>query len=139
MESSLVQDWMTRDLITITRNTLLHDACRLMKESGIRHLPVLEGGKLAGLVTRGDLREASASDAASLSIFEQNYLLAQLTVGEIMTRNPITVIPSVPIGHAVQVMLDHKISCLPVLDHGKLVGIITESDIFRMLVMGQVA
>jgi acetoin utilization protein AcuB len=130
----LVQDWMTHDPITIDPQTTLPEASRLMKECSIRRLPVVDNGRLVGIVTLGDLREASPSQATSLSIYELNYLLSRLTVGEIMTREPISIAPDTSIEAAARLMLEHKIGSLPVVDANKVVGIITESDIFRLLV-----
>lgn len=135
MKQEYVKDWMTRDVVTITSDTTLPDAHRLMDEKGIRRLPVLKEGRLVGIVTRGDVRGAEPSSATSLSIWELHYLLAKLTITEVMTRNPITISQDATIGEAAQVMLDSRISGLPVVDSGgKVVGIITESDIFRMVV-----
>jgi CBS domain-containing protein len=134
MDRFLVRDWMTREPITVDIKTTLPEAHRLMKECRVRRLPVMEHGRLVGIVTLGDVREASPSDATTLSIFELNYLLAKLTIGEIMTRDPITVTPDTTIRQAAKLMLEHKIGGLPVVEHGKLIGIITESDIFRVLV-----
>jgi acetoin utilization protein AcuB len=135
MKQELVKDWMTRDVVTIIPDTTLPDAHRLMDEKGIRRLPVLKDGRLVGIVTRGDVRGAEPSSATSLSIWELHYLLAKLTITEVMTRNPITISQDATIGEAAQVMLDSRISGLPVVDSGgKVVGIITESDIFRMVV-----
>lgn len=135
MKQELVKDWMTRDVVTITPDTTLPDAHRLMDEKGIRRLPVLKDDRLVGIVTRGDVRGAEPSSATSLSIWELHYLLAKLTITEVMTRNPITISQDATIGKAAQVMLDSRISGLPVVDSGgKVVGIITESDIFRMVV-----
>lgn len=139
MESQLVQDWMTRNPISITGKTTLPQAHRLMKENSIRHLPVVDNDRLVGIVTLGDVRQASASDAPSLSIFELQYILARCQVREIMTRNPITATPTTAVAHAARLMLEHEIRGLPVIEQGKLVGIITESDIFRMLVRGKAA
>jgi CBS domain-containing protein len=100
---------------------------------------VVDGGKLVGIVTLGDVREAEPSDATSLSIFELHYLLARLRVSEFMTRDLITVTPLTTIDRAAQIMLEHKIGGLPVVERGMLIGIITESDIFRMLVKGKAA
>ena len=130
-----VSDWMTKQVITTTRQTPISAAHQMMSEKNIRRLPVIEDGKLLGIVTIGDVREASPSDATTLSIWELNYLWAQLTVEKIMTRNLLTVAPDTSILDAAEIMLEHKVSGLPVVDeHHKLVGIITESDIFRMLV-----
>ena len=125
---------MTHDPITIDPQTTLPEASRLMKECSIRRLPVVDNGRLVGIVTLGDLREASPSQATSLSIYELNYLLSRLTVGEIMTREPISIAPDTSIEAAALLMLEHKIGSLPVVDANKVVGIITESDIFRLMV-----
>lgn len=130
----LVKDWMTPDPITIAPTTTLPEANRLMKECNIRRLPVVENGRLVGIVTLGDIREASPSTATSLSIYELNYLLSRLTVGQIMTRDPISITPDTSIEAAARLMLEHKIGSLPVVDGTRVVGIITESDIFRLLV-----
>lgn len=130
----LIKDWMTKDVVVVTPNTTVPDAHRLMTEKGIRRLPVMDGNKLVGIVTRGDVRGAEPSEATTLSIWELNYLLAKLKLSEIMTRKPVTVSPNATIGEGAQLMLDNKISGLPVVDgDGKLVGIITESDIFRLV------
>lgn len=134
-ENVLVREWMTSSVISITPATLISEAHEVMKEHGIRRLPVLEDDKLLGIITSGDVREASPSDATTLSIWELNYLWAQLTVEKFMTRKVFTVRPTTPILDAAELMLNQKISGLPVVnEQGKLVGMITESDIFKMLV-----
>jgi acetoin utilization protein AcuB len=134
MKKSLVRDWMTPNPITIDPHTTLPEAHKLMKECHIRRLPVVDSGRVVGILTLGDIREASPSDASSLSIFELNYLLAKLTVQKIMTSEPMVIAPNATIREAAQLMLDHKIGGLPVVENDKLLGIITESDIFRVLV-----
>ncbi|HEY6041398.1 MAG TPA: CBS domain-containing protein [Anaerolineae bacterium] len=134
MKSLTVRDWMTPNPITVTPSTTVPEANTLMKQGRIRRLPVVENGKLVGIVTLGDIREASPSDATSLSIYELNYLVAQLTVEKIMTKDPVTIDPNASIKKAAKLLLEHKIGSLPVMDGGMLVGIITESDIFRVLV-----
>ncbi len=135
MKRDLIKDWMTRDVQTITPDTTVPEAHRLMTQNNIRRLPILDGERLVGIVTRGDVRGAEASDATSLSIWELNYLLSRLEISEVMTRKPITVSPDSTIRAAAQTMLDNKISGLPVVDNnGTIVGIITESDIFRLVV-----
>lgn len=134
MQQTLVRDWMTTTVITVSPQTTLPEAHRIMTGRRIRRLPVVEDDRLVGIVTRGDIRGAEASDASSLSIWELNYLLARLKVSEIMTPDPITIAPDATIAQAAGVMLQHKISGLPVLDaDGRVVGIITESDIFRLV------
>ena len=130
----LVKDWMTPDPVTICPETTLPEANRLMKECGIRRLPVVDNGRLVGIITLGDVREASPSTATSLSIYELNYLISRLTVGKMMTQDPITIAPDTSIEAAARLMLEHKIGSLPVVDGTRVVGIITESDIFRLLV-----
>jgi CBS domain-containing protein len=134
MTNYQVLDWMTPNPVTITPKTTLPEAHRLMKERKIRRLPVLEDGRLVGVVTLGDIREAEPSAATSLSVWELNYLLDTLTIDKIMRRNVLTVSPRTSIRDAAAMMLAHKVSGLPVVDHDRLVGVITESDIFRMLV-----
>jgi CBS domain-containing protein len=131
-----VSDWITKDVVAITSNTPIAQAHQMMKDHGIRRLVVCDNDKITGIVTLGDVREASASSATSLSIWELNYLWAQLTVAGVMTRNVYTVHDDETIIDAARLMMVKKVSGLPVVnDAGNLVGIITESDIFRMLVM----
>ncbi len=134
MKRNRVCDWMTPNPITIDPKTTLPEAHKLMKSSRIRRLPVVDHGRIVGILTLGDVREASPSDATSLNIFEMNFLLARLTVDKIMTRDPIVISPNATIREAAQIMLESKIGGLPVVDGERLVGIITESDIFRVLV-----
>ena len=135
MKKELVKNWMTREVITISSKTTLPEAHRLMDEYNIRRLPVVRDGLLIGIITLGDVREAEPSDATSLSIWEVNYLLSQLIVEKIMTKNPVTISPLATISEAAWAMLEYRISGLPVVDvEGRIVGIITESDIFRLVV-----
>lgn len=135
LETIKVRDWMTSPVITVPPNLSISSAHQLMKDNGIRRLLVVENDRLVGIVTLGDIREASPSDATTLSIWELNYLWAQLTVERVMSRKLLSIKPDAPILDAAEIMLDHKVSGLPVLDDGgNLIGIVTESDIFRMLV-----
>jgi acetoin utilization protein AcuB len=134
MQTTQVREWMTPDPITAPPTMTLPDALQVMARHNIRRLPIVEKGKLVGIVTRGDLRGAEPSRATSLSIFELHYLVGRITLAEIMTRDPLTVGPSTTIQDSARLMLQRKISGLPVLDEGRLVGIITESDIFRLVV-----
>ena len=93
MNEQKVKEWMTHDPITATSNTTLPQACRLMKENAVRHLPVVDSGKLVGIVTWEDIREASASEVMTLQIFELHYLLDRVKLRRIMTRNPIKAAP----------------------------------------------
>jgi CBS domain-containing protein len=135
LDNMLVRDWMSSPVVTVAPDTAISKAHQLMKEKGIRRLPVVQHNRLVGIITIGDIREASPSDATTLSIWELNYLWAQLTVEKVMTRHIVTAKPDYSIIDAAQLMLDNKVSGLPVIDsNSNLVGIVTESDIFRMLV-----
>ena len=135
MRIELVQDWMTRNVITVTPFTGLFDAYNLLVENRIRRLPVLEDGRLVGILTDSDIMDIRPSSLNSLSGLEMSYFFAQLKVGEAMTVDPMTVGPGETIGEAASIMLEEKISSLPVIDDNeRLVGIITESDIFRLVV-----
>lgn len=135
MKQELIKDWMTADPITITPDTTLPKAHRLMMQNSIRRLPVVKNRNLVGIVTLGDVRGAEPSGATTLSIWEINYLVSRLKIEEIMTPRPLTISVKATVAEAAESMLEHKVSGLPVVDDlGKLVGIITESDIFRMVV-----
>jgi len=133
MRMELVRDWMSCKVITVTPETTLPAVEQLMVSKTIRRVPVVDNGRLVGIVTYGDIRNARPSAVSSLNIWELNYLITRIKMSEIMTRDPITVSPETTIGEAAQKMLANMISGLPVLDsQGHLVGIITESDIFRL-------
>lgn len=129
-----VRMWMSDEVITAPPDMPIMEAADLMKREGIRRLPVVHKGKLVGIVAHGDIQEASPSDATSLSIWELNYLLARVTVEEIMTREVVTISPDTPVEEAAMLMRERKVGGLPVVEDGKLVGIITESDIFEVMI-----
>lgn len=134
-ETVMVRDWMTTPVYTVKMQTPISEAHQIMKDKKVRRLPVVKEDRLVGIVTIGDIREASPSAATTLSIWELNYLWGQLTVEKVMSRNVQVVTPATLILDAAELMLEHKVSGLPVLEpNDKLVGILTESDIFRMLV-----
>ena len=124
---------MTKNPITIDSDTYVLDAQKIMRENNIRRLPVVDKGKLVGIVTQHDLLMASPSPATSLSIHELNYLLSKMKVKEIMKKNPMTFGPDTPFEEALRIGQDKKIGSFPVVEKGKLVGIATESDIIRFL------
>jgi len=129
----LVKDRMTRHPITIRESTSLYDALKIMRDNKIRRLPVLDkDGKLVGIVSEKDLLYASPSPATSLSVWEINYLVSKVTVDELMTREVITISEDCPIEEAARIMADRKISGLPVMRGDTLVGIITETDLFKI-------
>jgi acetoin utilization protein AcuB len=124
---------MTKNPITVDSETLVLDAQKIMKENNIRRLPIVDKGKLVGIVTQHDLLEAAPSPATSLSIHELNYLLSKMKVKEIMKKNPVTLTPDTPFEEALRIGQEKKIGSFPVVDNGKLVGIATESDIIRFV------
>ena len=128
-----VRDLMTAKPITVDPETPMLEARQRMVEERIRHLIVTEQGRIAGIVTDRDIRLNLPSPATSLSMWEVNYLLARLTVRDVMTRAVIMVDPERPAAEAARIMLTHKISALPVADADQLVGIVTESDFVRVV------
>ena len=128
-----IKDIMTKNPITAESDTLVLEAQKIMREHNIRRLPIVDKGKLTGIVTQHDLLAASPSPATSLSIYELNYLLSKMKVKEIMKKNPVTVGPDTPFEEALRIGQEKKIGSFPVVENGKLVGIATESDIVRVL------
>lgn len=132
----LVKDRMKSPAVTITPDIPFQDALKLMREKGFRRLPVVNRhGELVGIVSERDLLYATPSPATSLSVWELNYLLSQLQVQEIMTRHVITTTSDTPIEDAAEVMAQRKIGGMPVVDErNTVIGVITETDIFKALV-----
>ncbi len=126
-----VRDFMSVPLITVTPSTPVTEARALMQRRRIRHLLVLDRERLVGIVTDRDIRLNLPSPATSLSVWEINYLLAELRVERVMTRSVITIGPDRPVADAVGLVLEHKIGALPVTEGGRVVGIITETDLLR--------
>jgi acetoin utilization protein AcuB len=123
---------MSRYPLTISPDESLSDAHKYMLDQKVRHLPVVKSDdKMIGLIAEDDLLKAEPSSATSLSVWEIHYLLMEVKVKAVMVKNVITTTEDTPIEEAAHLMLDHKIGCLPVMRDDKLVGIITESDIFR--------
>jgi len=129
-----VRDLMTTSPITVSPEMPVLEARQLMVEKRIRHLLVVNGPKLVGIITDRDIRLNLPSPATSLSVWEINYLLARLTVASTMTKNVVTVGPRQQAKEAAQLMLDRRIGALPVVDGDGLVGIITETDLLRAFV-----
>jgi acetoin utilization protein AcuB len=126
---------MSKNVITVDENDSMHDAMKLLKEHDIRMLPVMKKGKLVGIVTDRDLKRASASDATTLDVHELLYLITQIKVKNIMTRDVITVPPDFTVEETTLVLQKNKISGAPVVDSdGQLVGTITQTDLFRVLI-----
>lgn len=129
-----VRDLMTGAPITVSPDTPMLDARHLMLSKHFRHLLVTKNDQLVGIVTDRDIRLNLPSQATSLSVWEINHLLTKLTVGQVMTQSVITVGPNRDAADAARLMLDHKIGALPVMDGGRLIGIVTETDMLRAFV-----
>jgi acetoin utilization protein AcuB len=124
---------MSKDPYTIQADTSVEEALRRMREKRVRHLPVLDkAGQLVGIVTEQDLLYASPSPATSLSMYEMQYLLSKLTAAEVMSKELVTVTEDMLVEDAARIMTDHKIDGLPVMREGQLIGIITETDLFKL-------
>ena len=129
-----VSHWMTRRVYTVTPEDAITDALRLMKEKEIKHIPVVKDERLKGIVSDRDIKEFSPSQATTLDVYELHYLLAKTKVREVMKTKVITTTPDTPVEEAAMLMHDQDIGCLPVMEQGRLVGIISDRDIFEVLV-----
>jgi acetoin utilization protein AcuB len=127
-----VRNYMTPNPVTITRQTTIAEALDLMRRHNVRRLPIMEKDKLVGIVTDRDLSEVSPSPATSLSIFELNYLLAKMKIGDVLPkkRQIYTIEADAYVEEAALLMREHKVGALPVMENDRLVGIITETNIF---------
>ncbi len=128
----LIRDWMAKDVMTVDENTSLMRATRVMKENSIRRLPVVSHGKLIGIITDRDVKDASPSKTTSLDVHELYYLLSEMKVKDVMTPSPSVLRGEDSLEKAAVVMLDGKISGLPVTDSsGYLIGLLSETDVLR--------
>ena len=128
-----VRDIMSTNLVTATEDTRVDDAKKIMEAHKIRRLPVMKKDKLVGLVTKHMLLEAAPSPATSLNIWELHYLLAKMTVKEIMVKKPFTIAADMPVEEALQLGQEKGYGAFPVMEDGRLAGMVTESDIVRMM------
>src|SRR5512142_1901706 len=129
-----VSDWMTKKVFTVSPDDYLSDAIKVMREKNVKHVPVLKGGALKGIISDRDIKEYSPSRATSLDIYELHYLLANTRIREVMTTKVVTTVPDAPVEEAAMILLDRDIGCLPVMDTNGLCGIISDKDIFHALV-----
>jgi acetoin utilization protein AcuB len=129
----LVKDRMSKPVISVSPDVPILDALNLMQREHIRRMPVIKEGKMVGIVSDKDLLNAAPSDATTLSVWEMNYLVSKIKVGDVMTREVRTVEEDTPIEEAARIMADNKIGGLPVMRDGKVVGLITETDLFKIL------
>lgn len=129
----LIGERMTYPVISVSPDLPISEALALMRKEHIRRTPVTEGKKVVGIVAIEDLLNASPSPATTLSVFEMTYLLSKITVKDVMSKNVLTITEDMPIEEAARIMADNKIGGLPVLRGDELVGIITETDLFKIL------
>lgn len=127
-----VGERMSHPVISVTPDTPVHDALALFKKERIRRAPVMKNGKLLGIISESDLLNASPSPVTSLSVWEMNYLMSKVTVKNVMTKKVKTIDVNTPIEEAARVMADSKIGGMPVMRSGKIVGMITETDLFKI-------
>ncbi|RJP55708.1 MAG: CBS domain-containing protein [Anaerolineaceae bacterium] len=127
-----VGERMSHPVITVSPDTPVHDALAMFRKENIRRAPVVKNGKMFGIVSESDLLNASPSPATSLSVWEMNYLLSKVLVKHVMTKKVITVDVDTPIEEAARIMADKKIGGMPVMRSGKVAGMITETDLFKI-------
>lgn len=132
----LVRNWMTKEVVTVSPETSLLKIGKLLRDHKIRRLPVVDtSGKVIGIISDRDVRDASPSKATTLDMYEMHYLLAEIKASDIMTPTPLCVKPTDTVENAAMAMLDNRIGGLPVVDDdGKMVGILADHDVFKALV-----
>ncbi|MFC1513280.1 CBS and ACT domain-containing protein [Thermodesulfobacteriota bacterium] len=131
----LIKDWMAKDVLTVTEDASLMRVTRIMKENNIRRLPIVAEGKLMGIITDRDVKDASPSKAASMDIHELHRMMSEIKVTEVMTPTPMTLSGNDSLEKAALIMLESKISGLPVADqNGHLIGLVSETDVLRAFI-----
>ena len=128
-----IKDIMSTNVVTVTEDTRVDDARKIMEAHNIRRLPVMKKDKLVGLVTKHMILEAAPSPATSLNIWELHYLLAKMTVKDIMVKKPLTIPADMPVEEALELGQEKGFGAFPVMEDGRLAGMVTESDIVRMM------
>jgi CBS domain-containing protein len=128
----VVEDVMSRDVVTLAPEQTLRDAITLLRRQRIRHLPVVEGQKLLGIVTDRDVKRATPSVLTGVGKDEYDNSLATIKVAQVMTREPVTVLRRSPLKSAVEIFIETRFGALPVVDDGRLVGILTDTDVLRV-------
>jgi acetoin utilization protein AcuB len=129
-----VADWMTKKVFTVEPGESISDAARVLRDKGVKHLPVVKRDRVKGILSDRDIREYVPSKSTSLDVYELHYILQKTKVKAIMKTRVFTTTPDTPVEEASLVMLEENIGCLPVIEGGELVGIISDRDIFRVLV-----
>ncbi len=127
-----VGERMSRPVICVSPDEPINEVLAMFKEEHIRRAPVMKDGKLVGIVSESDLLNASPSPVTTLSVWEMNYLISKVTVKSVMTKKVITVDKDIPIEEAARIMADKKIGGLPVVSAGRVMGMITETDLFKI-------
>jgi acetoin utilization protein AcuB len=131
----LVKDWMTTHVYTVTEDDSFSTAINTVKAHSIKHLPVVDkAGKLVGMLSDRDIKEFGPSKATTLEIYELNYLLDKTKVKDVMKKNVLTATPELPVEEAACILHDNSVGCLPIIDGEKLVGIISDRDIYKVLI-----
>ena len=129
-----VRQWMSSPAIVVPETMVLPEARRMLQQQRIRRLPVVDAqGRLVGIVTEGDINRVSDSPATDVCDFNMYHRVADLPIHDVMTRDVVTVTPDTSIGEVAQQLIDHRIGGIPVLERGQIVGVITESDLFHVL------
>jgi CBS domain-containing protein len=134
-----VRTWMTSPAITVAENMPLPMARRLLRECQIRRAPVVDaGGHLVGIITEGDINRVSDSHVGDVRDYDLYHRVADLPISVIVARDVVTATPDMPIMQVAQLLLEHRIGGVPVVEDGQVVGMITESDLFRLIVRRQI-
>ncbi len=129
-----LKDWMSSPAVTVNKDEFLPKVIELMKENDIRHVPVMDGDKLVGIISDRNIKDYLPSSSTTLDVFEIHYLIGKVKVSKIMEKNVITAAPYTPIEDAAKLLYDNKISSLPIIDDGLIVGIVTDRDVYRALI-----
>jgi CBS domain-containing protein len=137
MVMNTVADIMTTGVITIEPQNSVATAIRLMRQGQMRRLPVVENGDLVGIVTSGDLRRITGLSSVLNDPSQDNFLWHHIPVSNVMSRNPVMLEADTPICEAARLLVETKIGGVPIVDHGKLVGIVTTSDLLATLMVGE--
>lgn len=129
----LVKERMSKPVITVPPEMPILDALNLLRKEQIRRAPVVKDGKMVGIISDKDLLNASPSDATSLSVWEINYLMSKVQVKDVMTSDVLAISEDTPLEEAARIMADNKVGGLPIMRDGRVAGIITETDLFKIL------
>jgi len=132
-DQALVRDYMTPQPEALETSQKLLDAVLLLRKSGFRHIPVLDQGQLAGVISERDLWRFSPTMLIPLSQQDYNRVFEETSIGKVMTRDPQTIAPDAPLSQAVNLLIQNRLGCLPVMENDVLVGIITVRDMLRAL------